>query len=80
MGLLATDQANRSLKAIYMLRVFLLSDPVGYQQKYHINHVILPLWGRRDGVMVSALDSGSRGLGSKPGQVIVWCSWFVGRD
>ena len=54
-----------------MLRVFLLSDPIGYQQKYQINHVILPLWGRRDGVMVSALDSGSRGLGSKPGQVIV---------
>ena len=63
-----------------MLRVFLLSDPIGYQQKYQINHILLPLWGRRDGVMVSALDSGSRGLGSKPGQVIVWCSWFVGRD
>ena len=35
------------------------------------NHVILPLRGRRDGVMVSALDSGSRDLGSKPGKVIV---------
>ena len=54
-----------------MLRVFLLSDPVGYQQKYQINHVILPLCERRDGVMVSALDYGSRGLGSKPGQVIM---------
>ena len=63
-----------------MLRVFLLSDPIGYQQKYQINHVILPLWGRRDGVMVSALDSGSRGLGLKPGQVIVSCSLFVARD
>ena len=63
-----------------MLRVFLISDPIGYQQKYQINHVILPLWGRRDGVMVSALDSGSRGLGLKPGQVIVSCSLFVARD
>ena len=25
--------------------------------------------------MVSELDSGSRGLGSSPGQVIVLCSW-----
>ena len=25
--------------------------------------------------MVSALDSGSRGSGSSPGQVIVLCSW-----
>ena len=80
MGLLATDQTNRFFKTIYMLRVFLLSDPVGYQQKYQINHVLLPLWGRRDGVMVGVLDSGSWGRGSKPGQVIVSCSWFVVRD
>ena len=80
MGLLATDQTNRFFKTIYMLRVFLLSNPVGYQQKYQINHVLLPLWGRRDGVMVGVLDSGSWGRGSKPGQVIVSCSWFVARD
>ena len=31
--------------------------------------------GRRGGLVVSALDSGSRGPGSSPGQVIVLCSW-----
>ena len=31
--------------------------------------------GRRGGLVVSALDSGSKGLGSSPGQVIVLCSW-----
>ena len=30
---------------------------------------------RRGGLVVSALDSGSRGLGSSPGRVIVLCSW-----
>ena len=30
---------------------------------------------RRDGLVVSALDSGSRGLGSSPGRVVVLCSW-----
>ena len=31
--------------------------------------------GRRGGLVVSALDSGSRGPGSSPGRVIVLCSW-----
>ena len=31
--------------------------------------------GRCDGLMVSALDSGLKGVGSSPGQVIVLCSW-----
>ena len=31
--------------------------------------------GRRCGLVVSALDSGSRGPGSSPGRVIVLCSW-----
>ena len=30
---------------------------------------------RRGGLVVSALDSGSRGSGSSPGRVIVLCSW-----
>ena len=36
------------------------------------------LWFRRRGrpaLMVTALDSGARGLGSRPGLVIVLCSW-----
>ena len=66
--------SQQILKAIYILRVFLLSDPISYRQKYQINHLILLLFGRHDGIMVSSLNSGSRGLGSKPSQVIVWCS------
>ena len=31
--------------------------------------------GRRDGLVVSALDSRARGPGSSPGRVIVLCSW-----
>ena len=31
--------------------------------------------GERGGLVVSALDSGSRGLGSSPGRIIVLCSW-----
>ena len=31
--------------------------------------------GRQGGLVVSALDSGSRGPGSSPGRVIVLCSW-----
>ena len=31
--------------------------------------------GRSGGLLVSALDSGSRGPGSSPGRVIVLCSW-----
>ena len=31
--------------------------------------------GRRGGLVVSALDSGSIGPGSSPGRVIVLCSW-----
>ena len=31
--------------------------------------------GRRGGLVVSMLDSGSRGPGSSPGRVIVLCSW-----
>ena len=31
--------------------------------------------GRRGGLVVSALDSGSRGPGSSPDRVIVSCSW-----
>ena len=31
--------------------------------------------GRCGGLVVSALDSGSRGPGSSPGRVIVLCSW-----
>ena len=31
--------------------------------------------GRRGCLVVSALDSGSRGPGSSPGRVIVLCSW-----
>ena len=30
---------------------------------------------KRGGLVVSALDSGSRGPGSSPGRVIVLCSW-----
>ena len=30
---------------------------------------------RRGGLMVRALDSGSKGPGSSPGRVIVLCSW-----
>ena len=37
--------------------------------------VLLTFCGRRGGLMVSALDSGSKGLGSSPGRVIVLCSW-----
>ena len=33
------------------------------------------LRGRHGGLVVSALDSGSRGAGSSPGRVIVLCSW-----
>ena len=41
------------------------------------NVYLLPynLFGRHCGLMVSALDSGSRGPGSGPGRVIVLCSW-----
>ena len=36
----------------------------------------VPCWaGRRGGLMVSALDSGSNGLGSSPGWGTVLCSW-----
>ena len=31
--------------------------------------------GRRGGLMVNALDSGSNDAGSSPGRVIVLCSW-----
>ena len=34
-----------------------------------------PTRGRSGGLVVSALDSGSRGLGSSAGRVIVLCSW-----
>ena len=30
---------------------------------------------RHSGQMISALDSGLKGLGSRPGRVIVLCSW-----
>ena len=33
------------------------------------------LCGRRGGLVVSALDSRSRGPGSSPGRAIVLCSW-----
>ena len=33
------------------------------------------LCGRRGGLVISALDYGSRGPGSSPGRVIVLCSW-----
>ena len=50
---------------------------------YHLTHFqvctihVLSLWycGRGSGLVVSALDSGSRGPGSSPGWVIVLCSW-----
>ena len=35
----------------------------------------LHICGRRGGLVVNALDSGSRGPGSSPGRVIVLCSW-----
>ena len=34
----------------------------------------LTIFGRSGGLVVSALDPGSRGLGSRPGRVIVLCS------
>ena len=33
------------------------------------------LWWEMSGLVVSALDSGSKGPGSNPGWVIVLCSW-----
>ena len=33
--------------------------------------------GRCGGLVVSTLDSGSRGPGSSPGRVIVLCSWVT---
>ena len=30
---------------------------------------------RRGGLVISTLDSGSRGLGSSPGRAIAFCSW-----
>ena len=38
-------------------------------------HLILFGCGRLGGLVVSALDSGSRGPGSSPGRVILLCSW-----
>ena len=38
--------------------------------KYHVGEC-----GRRSGLMVSALDSGSNGPGSSPGRGTVLCSW-----
>ena len=36
---------------------------------------MLNICGRRSGLVVSALDSGSKGLGSSPGRVIGLCFW-----
>ena len=43
--------------------------------------LVRPL-GRRGGLMVSVLDSGSslKGPGSSPGWVIVLCSWERGKE
>ena len=39
-----------------------------------LNKTIIAICGRCGGLVVSALDSGSRGPGSSPGRVIVLCS------
>ena len=50
-----------------------------YISRYKIcvidNKGLIGLCWRGGGLVVSALDSGSRGPGSSPGRVIVLCSW-----
>ena len=46
-----------------------------YKQTDRLATRIINLSGRCSGLVVSALDSGSRGPGSSPGRVIVLCSW-----
>ena len=41
----------------------------------YLQSCYLLLYGRFIGFMVSVRESGSRGLGSRPGRVIVLCSW-----
>ena len=41
---------------------------------FYIAHII-SFHGRRGGLVVCALDSGSRGPGLSPGRAIVLCSW-----
>ena len=40
-----------------------------------VKHYFEAKCGRRSGLVVSALDSGSRGPGLMPGRVIMLCSW-----
>ena len=40
-----------------------------------INCLPYDKYGRCHGIMVSMLDTGSKGLGLSPGRVIVLCSW-----
>ena len=46
-----------------------------YFLRANIMKIVIKICGRRGGLVVSALDSGSRGSGSSSGRVTVLCSW-----
>ena len=70
-GALSYCGTKRSLKeAVFLVALFTFR-----QNLHEIHHPHGDDCGRRGGLMVSALDSGSNGPGSSPGLGTTLCSW-----
>ena len=84
-GVLSQIEAQLSLKNAWLLPIFFLDTKSTYEDLLYLHSfkprknipALVSISGRRGGLMVSALDSGSSGPGSGPGRG--HCVVFLGK-